>query len=158
MTRVPRSLTKKYVDLARERQALKARLADVETGLAAVAYALKVVDPEWKAPKALPRPQKRITGLPRGKVAAGCLEALRRQGELSTPELVRLIAAQNRLTFADKQAEQDFASSVAMALRRYERQGLVEEIGRDERTGALRWRLRTGADGRLSVVARAAAA
>lgn len=79
-----------------------------------------------------------------GKVATGCLEALRRQPEMATPELVRLISAQNRLTFADKKAEQDFASNVAMTLRRYERQGLVEKVGEDERTGALRWRLRTG--------------
>ena len=115
-----------------------------------------MVEPGWKAPKTLPRLQKRVTALPWGKVATGCLEALRRQSEMSPPELACLIAAQNRLTFVDKKAEQDFASSVAMALRRYERQGLVEEVGKDERTGALRWRLRTGADGRLSVLPRAA--
>jgi hypothetical protein len=83
------------------------------------------------------------------------LEALRRQKEVTTPELARLLVAQIRLTLADKQAEQDFASSVAMAMRRYERQGLVEEVGKEERTGALRWRLRIGADGRLNLVARA---
>jgi hypothetical protein len=66
MTRLPRSLTKKYVDLARERQQLKARLAKVDTELAAVVYALKVVEPEWKAPKVLPRSQARVTALPRG--------------------------------------------------------------------------------------------
>lgn len=89
-------------------------------------------------------------------LATACLEALRRQSEMSTPDLVRLIAAQNRLRFVDKKAEQDFASSVATALRRYERQGLVEEVGKDVRTGALRWRLRIGVAGRLSVLPRAA--
>lgn len=87
------------------------------------------------------------------EVATACLDALRRQSDMSTPERACLIAAQNRLTFVDKNAEQDFASSVAMALRRYERQGLVEEVGTEERT--LRWRLRTCADGRLNLVARA---
>lgn len=61
MTRLPRSLTKKYVELAHERQHLKARLAVVDTELAAVVYALKVVEPEWKARKTLPRLQKRVT-------------------------------------------------------------------------------------------------
>ena len=156
MTRIPRSLTKKYAELAIERQHLKTRLAEVETELAAVVYSLKVVSPDWKPPKVLPRAQKRITPLPRGKVATACLEALRRKNEMTTPELTQLIAMQNRLTFPDRQAELDFASSVAMALRRYERQGLVDVIGKDERTGAIRWRLRVGADGRLSVLVRAA--
>ena len=129
MTRLPRSLTKKYVELARESQSLKLRLAEVATELAAVVYALKVVEPQWKAPKALPRAQQRVTALAWGKVATGCLEALRRQDELGTPELVRILVLQNRLTFPERKAELDFASSVAMALRRYERQGLVEEVG-----------------------------
>lgn len=90
MGRVPRSLTKKYAELARERKNLKARLAEVESELTAVVYALKLVSPGWTAPKALPRSQKRVTALPRGGVATACLEALRRQNEMTTPELVRV--------------------------------------------------------------------
>lgn len=154
MARLPRSLTQKYTALARERADLKARLTAVEAELTSVAYALKVIDPAWTPPARLPRRQTRITGLPRGAVAGACLELLRRSAELSTPEIAARIAMQHRLKFADSQAELDFASSVAMALRRYERQGLVEVIGKDERTGALRWRLRVTSEGRLSVVPR----
>ena len=37
--------------------------------------------------------------------------------------------------------EQDFASVVAIALRRYERQGVLETVGKDAKTQALSWRL-----------------
>jgi len=153
MARMPRSLTQKYTTLAHERADLKARLAAVEAELTSVGYALKVIDPSWAPPAKLPRRQKRVTGLPRGAVAGACLEVLRRSPELSTPEIAARIAMQHRLRFADSQAELDFASSVAMALRRYERQGLVEVVGKDERSGALRWRLKLTGAGRLSVVA-----
>jgi hypothetical protein len=151
MRRLPRSLTSKYLDLARERESLRVRLAEVDAGLSSVVYALRVLDPAWAPPKVLPRRQKRITQLPRGAVASGCLELLRRHGELSTPALGRHLAVQHRLRLQDKAAEADFASSVAMALRRYERQGVVEVVGKDARTGALRWRLRTDCNGRLTV-------
>ena len=67
MVRIPRSLARKYIELAREQQQLRARLAQVDTELVAVVYAFKVVDPAWSPPKALPRPQKRVTTLARGK-------------------------------------------------------------------------------------------
>lgn len=153
--RIPRTLTAKRAALAFERTQLKARLSQIETELQALDFALKVVSPTWAPPKRVSRPQKR-TLLPRGQVASTCLQLLRKHGEMPTPELARVIATQFSLKFADKAAEQDFASSVAMALRRYQRQGIVEVVGKDEKTGALRWSLCRGEDGRLLILARAA--
>jgi len=154
-TRIPTSLTRKRNELARERQNLKVRLAAVEAELQALDYALRVVSPEWVPPKRIPR-HLRKTLLPRGTVAQACLQLLRQREELTTPELAQLIARQHRLTFAGKKAEEDFASGVAMALRRYQRQGIVEVTGENKTTRALRWRLNTGADGRLSIVGKVA--
>lgn len=152
MRRLPRSLTSKYLELARDQEELRAQLSEVDAGLSSVVYALRVLEPTWEPPKTLPRRQKRVTALPRGAVASGCLELLRRHGELSTPELARHLVVQHRLRWADKASETDFASSVAMALRRYERQGVVEVVGQDKCSGALRWRLRTDVNGRLTVI------
>ena len=153
--RLPRSLTRKRDELARERQGLRARLTEVDAELQALDYALRVVSPGWVPPKRIPR-QLRKTLLPRGTVAHACLQFLRQRGELTTPELAQLIARQHRLTFASKEAEEDFASGVAMALRRYQRQGIVDVTDKNKTTQALRWRLKTDADGRLAVVGKAA--
>ena len=50
-----------------------------------------------------------------------CVHFLKSDGELWTPE---------------REEEQDFASAVAMALRRYERQGPLEVVGKDGKTQA----------------------
>lgn len=66
-------------ELAREQLALRARLAQLDTELAAVVLAAKVIaEPSWTPPKALPRLQKRVTTLAWGKVGLSCLELLRK--------------------------------------------------------------------------------
>lgn len=155
VVRLPRSLTRKRAELAFERQQLRLRLVEVEQALSALDYSIKVVAPSWTPPRKVSAPAKK-TLLPRGSVAKACLQFLRQRQELSTPELVQLVAAKHHLTFSDRRAEQDFASSVAMALRRYERQGVLQVVGKDERTGALRWRVAPLPDGRLVVVPQAA--
>jgi hypothetical protein len=77
-----------------------------------------------------------------------CLHFLKAERELWTPELVCRLVERHRLTFATREEEQDFASGVAMALRRYERQGVVEVVGKDAKTQALRWRLHMGEEPR----------
>ena len=153
--RLPRSLTRKRDELARERQGLRSRLTEVDAELQALDYALQVVSPTWVPPKRIPR-QLRKTLLPRGTVAQACLQFLRQREELTTPELAQLIARQHRLTFASKAAEEDFASGAGMALRRYQRQGILDVTDKNKTTQALRWRLNTGADGRLTVVGKVA--
>ena len=155
LTRTPRALTDKRAELAYERAELARRSAQLDAEIDALDYALRVVEPSWQPPRHIRKPAKQ-TRLPRGAVAQGCLQYLRQHTELWTPDLAKLIAERYRLTFADKRAEQDFASSVAMALRRYERQGLLEVIDKDPHTLALKWRLRVGADGRLALVRSAA--
>lgn len=147
--RIPRPLTRKRDELAYERAQLKTRLTEVEAELKALDYALKVVSPEWEPSKRKPRAPARARRLPRGQVATTCLQVLRKGGALSTPEIVQLVARHLSLTFESGDVRDDFASSVTMALRRYERKGLVEIIDQDARTGAFRWRLCTGQDGRV---------
>lgn len=154
--RTPRKLKQHRAELALERQQLVARLAVIDREVAALDYALKLLDPEWKAPKKVAVPFKRGP-LPRGAVAAWCLRLLRQYGELWTPEVVRHIVDANRLRFDSRRASEDFASSVAMALRRYERAGAVEEVGLDPRNQARRWRLRRDAEGRIITFAKAVA-
>lgn len=153
MTRTPRALKEKRAEMAYERMQLARRIAQLDTEIGALDYSLRVLDPAWKPPRKISKPAQQ-TLLPRGAVAQSCLLFLRQHIELSTPELAKLIAERFKLTFADKRAEQDFASSVAMALRRYERQGLIDAVGKDPHTMALRWKLRVGADGRLSLARR----
>jgi hypothetical protein len=59
---------------------------------------------------------------------------------ISTPELADQVAEECEVTFKTPVAREDFASSVAMALRRYQRKGLLEVVGEHPRTGALKWR------------------
>jgi hypothetical protein len=151
VAKLPRTLTRRRAELAYERQQLKDRLSVVERELESLDYSLRVVSPSWMPPKRVTPPAK-PTLLPRGAVARGCLQLLRQREELATPELASLIAANHQLAFASRRAEEDFASSVAVALRRHERAGLVRAVSKDDRTGALRWRLNTGTDGRLAIV------
>ncbi len=147
-TRTPRKLKQRRAELAFERHALTSRLTEVERELQSLDYALRVLDPEWAPPKKVAAPMKRGP-LPRGAVAAGCLRFLRQREVLWTPDLAQLIRDSNRLAFATRKQADDFASSVAMALRRYERVGVVEAVEQDPKTRAIRWRLRKDGEGRL---------
>ena len=153
--RTPRLLKERRAELAYERVHLLKRMAEVDKELGALDYSLRIIDADWTPPARATKPAQ-PTLLPRGAVAEACLQFLRQHAELWTPELAKLISSRYQLTFADKRADQDFASSVAMALRRYERQGLLEVVDKDPRTLALKWRLRTGPDGRLSLLRRVA--
>lgn len=140
-SRIPRQLTKKYNDLLREKLETVARLKELDRELEALAYSLRVLSPNWVPPTKAPKKQGR-SRLPHGAVGRGCLQALRAHGELWTPELVMQLAQRHRVTFRSRSEEEDFASAVAMALRRYERQGLLEVTAKNAKTQALRWRLR----------------
>jgi len=101
---------------------------------------LRLLDADWAPPALAPRKLK-PSRLPYGLLSRDCLHFLKCDGDLWTPELVERLARRHRLTFSDRGAEQDFASAVAMALRRYERQGLLQVVQKDSKTQALRWRL-----------------
>lgn len=154
-TRTPRALKDQRAELAYERAQLARRSAQLDDEIKALDYALRVLDPGWQPPRRVWKPARQ-TMLPRGAVAQSCLQLLRTHGDLWTPDLATLIASRYQLQFDGKRAEQDFASSVAMALRRYERQGLLEVVEKSPSTSALKWRLRIDADGRLKLVRRVA--
>jgi len=139
-SRLPRQLTSKYNELLRERAEGVARLKELDQELASLEYSLRLLAPEWRPPA---RPAKKLkpSRLPYGVLARDCLNFLKCDGELWTPELVARLAQRHRLAFPGRKEEQDFASAVAMALRRYERQGVLEVVEKDSKTQALRWRL-----------------
>lgn len=139
--RLPRQLTEKHHDLMRERVLVVARVEELGRELAALEYAIRVLDPEWDPP---PRTQKRQrpSRLPVGVLSRDCVAALQQHGEMWTPEVVALVAKRRHIRFVDRKEELDFASAVAMALRRYERQGFLKTTERDPRTQALKWRIR----------------
>jgi len=145
MAVVPRPLLRKHLELAHELQAAEARAAEVRAQLATIVGAIRLLEPRWKAPKVgkkrLPVSKGR---LPPGEAARQSMRALKDLGSaLTTPQIVDFIAKEKGLTFEDRQDREDFASSVAMALRRYERRGLVscEAIAG---TNKLRWSLKRG--------------
>lgn len=154
-TKMSRVLRAKRAELAFELVELGRRIAEVGAEVDALDYSLRVVDPDWQPPSRVSKPCAQ-TRLPRGAVAQGCLQYLRSHGELWAPALAKLLSDRYRLVFDDRRAEQDFASSVAVALRRYERKGIVEVVEKNEQTNALRWRLRIAPDGRLALAQEAA--
>lgn len=143
-SRLPRQLTAKYHDLMRERVEAAARIEELDREIAALEYAMRVLDPEWEPP-ARTQKKQRPSRLPPGVLSRDCLAVLKEAGELWTPEVAQRIAQRRRIQFIDRKDELDFASAVAMALRRYERQQFLEVVDREARTGAFKWRIRTDA-------------
>jgi len=140
-TRLPRPLTEKYHDLMRERVQVVTRVEELDRELAALDYAIRVLDPEWEPP-ARTQKKQRPSRLRVGVLSRDCVAALKQQGELWSYEVVALVAKRRHIRFVDRKEELDFASAVATALRRDEHQGFLETIERDPRTQALKWRVR----------------
>lgn len=144
-TRIPRQLIAKRHALAHEREQLHARLSQIDEELRSLDYAIRVLNPSWKPPAMARRPT-RPRRLPKGKLASTCLRLVRQKPGISTPELANLAVMECGLRLASKSERQDFASAVAMALRRYARSGVVEITGKNKSTGALHWRIRPAAE------------
>jgi hypothetical protein len=139
-SRVPHQLTEKYEALFIERTAALSRIEELDRELDYLDYSLRLIAPDW-APAEKRAKKLKASRLPRGVLSRDCLHFLKADGELWTPELVYRLAQRHHLKFANREEEQDFASAVAMALRRYERQGALQVAGKDSKTQALRWRL-----------------
>jgi hypothetical protein len=154
--RIPLSLTKKRVVLQYEKQELQKRLARLTTEIEAIDYAIKIVAPGWISPAAPAKRPPAKSRLPHGAVAETCLELLRDRHEASTRQITELTTKRYGLVHKTKAEMQDFASAIAMALRRFERKGVVEVTGRDRRTGQLRWRLCVGSVRALRSIDKAA--
>jgi hypothetical protein len=140
-SRIPQKLTRKRNALAFEREQLQARARALEEELRGLDYAIRVVDPSWKPPKRASRPRGPFR-LPKGKITVETLRTLKERPGLSAPELAEIVAARCALKLATKTEREDFTSSVGMALRRFERRGVLEITEKNARTGALHWRIR----------------
>jgi hypothetical protein len=139
-TRLPKPLTVAYAALAYERVQLEARLALVREDMISLASSIRLIDPSWK-PKRAQKPVK-TRGLGHGAISRNCLRHLRASPGISTQDLSKQVAAACGVELATTREREDFASAVAMCLRRYERRGVLEVVGENSRTGALRWRVR----------------
>jgi hypothetical protein len=137
--RLPKALTKKRNALAYEQGRIQVRLGQVRDELRAIDYSIKLLDPAWRAPRKAHKPVVQ-RGLQHGQIARTCLEVLQVMPGISTPELADQVAEECGMTFRTPTEREDFASAVAMALRRHQRKGLLEVIGEHPKTGALKWR------------------
>jgi hypothetical protein len=140
--RVPRSLTKKRNQLAYEAEQMRARLAVVGTELAALDYALTIIEPNYKPPRNATAP-RRAALLPAGGIARACRQLLPANPGIDTTSFAKLVANGLKIKLKTKEQRFRFASAVAMSLRRFEKRGSAVNLGKDPKTGTMRWRART---------------
>jgi hypothetical protein len=149
--RIPRSLTKKRNQLAYEGEQLRARLAAVVTELAALDYALAVIDSGYRPPKNATAP-RRPALLPAGGIARACRQLLPAHPGIDTTSFAKVVGKVLKIKLKTKEERFRFASAVAMSLRRFEKRGSAINLGKDPKTGALRWRARSLDERKLSLV------
>jgi hypothetical protein len=149
--RVPRCLTKKRNQLAYEAEQMRARLAVVGTELAALDYALTIIEPEYKPPRNATAP-RRPALLPAGGIARACRQLLPSNPGIDTTSFAKLVASGLKIKLKTKEERFRFASAVAMSLRRFEKRGSAVNLGKDPKTGTLRWRARSLDERKLSLV------
>lgn len=127
MARIPRDLLRKRNELARELAIHEGRVSELSSMVAAADAAILLFDRHWKAAKAPARRLPKHRGwLPPGEAARASLRALKRAPEaLTTADIVSAIASERKLEFPTRQDREDFASSITMAMRRYEAKGIV---------------------------------
>lgn len=151
--RLPTPLTSTYNALAYEQTQLEARLAQVREDMMGLAASIRLIDPNWK-PKRAHKPVK-TRGLGHGAISRVTLKQVRLNPGASTQELSARVAADCGLQLMTMREREDFASAVAMCLRRYERRGILEVVGKNDRTKALRWRVRSVEELRVRPLLRA---
>lgn len=117
-----------------EISAAEARLRHQYETLQSLDHLIRLEDEEIELPRvpfSANLEKRRASTLIHGEVGRLCLEALRgRPGEvLTTREVIDYIARKRELVFATRTQQKHFSSSVAMALARYGRKGLVLKVG-----------------------------
>lgn len=97
-------------------------------------HLIGVEDPDADLPavrnRKLPERPKMETTLARGEVSRLCLDALRQTpgAVRSSRQVMEYIVREKQLTFVGKDDENDFASSVTMALTRHAKRNIVERL------------------------------
>lgn len=143
MAGLPRPLLRKRDELARELAILERQAHGLRDKLSTLDGAIRLLEPAWKPPKAIAKRRPQYRGrLPQGEAARASLRALKRAGRaMNTGELVAALEAERGLKFSSRKDREDFASSITMAMRRYEAKGLIaaELVGKGT---ALLWHLK----------------
>lgn len=138
MTDRPRLLSgllARRTDLAEEVSKAEAQLRQHYETLRSLDHLIRLEDPEVELPpirnaKLADRPKTAST-LVRGDVSRLCLDALREAAGaiLTSRQVADYIVRRRQLVFATKREDNDFASSVTMALARHAKRQLVEKVG-----------------------------
>ncbi len=138
MTDRPRLLSgllARRTDLAEEVSRVEAQLRQHYETLRSLDHLIRLEDPEAVLPpirnaKLADRPKTSST-LVRGDVSRLCLDALREAAGavLTSRQVTDYIVRRRQLVFVTKREDNDFASSVTMALARHAKRGLVEKVG-----------------------------
>lgn len=121
-------------ELLEEISQAEALLRQHYSTLRSLDHLIRVEDPAADLPpvrnRKVPERQKMETTLARGEVSRLCLDALRKApGEVrSSRHVVDYIVREKQLTFATKDDENDFASSVTMALGRHAKRNIIERL------------------------------
>jgi hypothetical protein len=126
----------KRAELAHELAGVLREVQKLRLALGQVDATLRLLDASYK-----PTVTRR-GWLPHGDAARLALVVLKESNAgLTTPTIANRIAQMRSLTFKHRLDAEDFASSVAMALRRYERRGLVRLVGERGPHMELCWQL-----------------
>lgn len=137
MTDRPRLLTGLHArrkELLEEISQVEVLLRQHYQTLRSLDHLIRVEDPQADLPpvrnRKLAERQKMETTLARGEVSRLCLGALRQApGEVrSSRQVLDYIVREKQLTFASKDEENDFASSVTMALNRHAKRNIIERL------------------------------
>ena len=155
-TRIPRALKKKRTELTGQRHNLIKEIQKIDREIRAIDHAIKLIAPGW-----IPSPGTsrsfRARAFRKGTITKACLEIIvHMKGEYETRDLARRAAKLCKAKFESKTAEESFYSAVAVAARRLEKIGALEECGQTKGTRAIMWRTRLDSRGWLGPLKAAA--
>lgn len=154
--RIPKVIKQKRGELTGQRQNLVKALQKIDREIRTLDYAIKLIAPDWRPTIGTTRLYRART-FRRGVITKACLEVIvHLKGEFETRDLARRAAKICKAKFESKAAEESFYSAVAVAARRLEKIGALEECGQTRKTRAILWRTRLDARGWLGPLKAAA--
>ncbi len=134
------TLRSKRVEIEKVIEGLTARLADARADLLHVAAVIRIFDPKSDDDKPATAYQGATKAMPRVKLFAHCKVALQASAEpLCTRELARYVITSEGWDIEDRRLRLTIAHKVGGMMSRYERRGVVLNVG--SRDKATLWRL-----------------
>jgi hypothetical protein len=122
-------------EVVQEISAMEAKLRQNYETLQSLDYLIRVEDEDVELSpvpySATVKRRRSASTLMYGDVGHLCLDALREAGGqvLTTGEVIQYIVRKRELVFSTRTQQKDFGSSVAMALARHSRRGLIQKVG-----------------------------